>query len=340
MKTSDFDYDLPKKFIAQSPASPRDAARLMILERSTGKIRHSVFNKLTNFLLPGDLLVFNETKVIPARIYGKKIPTGGKVELLLLRRINEYQWEALVGGKRLVEGKQIEIVSGIKAQIVQVLSGARRIIHFDKPVDEKLTEIGQIPLPPYIHKELRDPNQYQTVFAKYPGSAAAPTAGLHFTRRLMREIQDKEIHFAFVTLHVGLDTFAPVEEESPADHEIHTEWYRLPAETAKMINSTKRRGGRIIAVGTTSVRALESGARFNTRDQLLLDSEGATDLFILPGYQFKIIDAMITNFHLPRSSLIMLVSAFAGKDNILRAYEEAKRENYRFFSFGDGMFIT
>jgi len=340
MKTSDFDYLLPKEFIAQSPAIPRDSARLMILDRFSGEIKHSVFNKLSALLNPGDLMIFNETKVIPARLYARKIPTGGKVELLLLRRIDDENWEALVGGKRLTLGKRIQILGGPEARIVDVLSGARRIIRFDLPIDDQLTNIGKVPLPPYIHQELHDPSQYQTVFAKDPGSAAAPTAGLHFTHRLMNEIKSKGIRIAYITLHVGLDTFAPIEEDSPEEHEIHTEWYRLPEETAFAINETIEKGGRIIAVGTTSVRALESGANSSLKNRTVKACEGATDLFILPGYKFKIVDAMITNFHLPKSSLIMLVSAFAGRKRILRAYEVAKNEGYRFYSFGDGMLIA
>ena len=339
MKTSDFNYDLPREFIAQEPVEPRDAAKLMVLNRNNGEIEHSVFANLTNYLNPGDLLVFNDTKVIPARLYAKKIPTGGKVEILLLRRINETTWEALVGGKHLWKGKQVRIVGGPRAEIIEELTGARRIIRFDSVLDDRLDTIGEVPLPPYIHRRLTDANQYQTVFAKYPGSAAAPTAGLHFTKQLLERLKGYGVKIVYITLHVGLDTFAPVEEESPDEHVIHTEWYRLSESTADTINETRIKGGRIIAVGTTAVRALESCAQKNMKDKIVISSEGATDLFILPGYEFKVVDAMITNFHLPRSSLIMLVSAFAGRENIFRAYEEAKRNNYRFYSFGDGMLI-
>lgn len=339
MKTSDFDYDLPAEFIAQTPLEPRDASRLMVLDRSSERIIHTQFNQLGKYLNPGDLLVVNETRVIPARIYGKKIPSGGKVEILLLAWRETQTWEALVGGKGLVQGRHIKIDGGPEAEILEVLSGPRRLIRFSEPLDGVLENIGQMPLPPYIHAPLTKAERYQTVYARVSGSAAAPTAGLHFTPRLVSELQQAGIGFTKILLHVGLDTFAPVTEESPQEHEIHTEWCQLTQETADLINQTKAQGGQVIAVGTTSVRTLESAAALAATGEWVAPFEGPTSLFILPGYSFRVIDAMITNFHLPRSSLIMLVSAFAGKDKILAAYELAKAEGYRFYSFGDAMFL-
>ncbi len=339
MKTSDFDYDLPAEFIAQTPLEPRDASRLMVLDRNSERIIHTQFNQLRKYLKPGDLLVVNETRVIPARIYGKKIPSGGKVEILLLAWRETQTWEALVGGKGLVQGRRIKIDGGPEAEILEVLSGPRRLIRFSEPLDGVLENIGQMPLPPYIHAPLAKAERYQTVYARVSGSAAAPTAGLHFTPRLVSELLQAGIGFTKILLHVGLDTFAPVTEETPQEHEIHTEWCQLTQETADLINQTKAQGGRVIAVGTTSVRTLESAAALAASGEWIAPFEGATSLFILPGYSFRVIDAMITNFHLPRSSLIMLVSAFAGKDKILAAYELAKAEGYRFYSFGDAMFL-
>jgi S-adenosylmethionine:tRNA ribosyltransferase-isomerase len=339
MKTSDFDYDLPAEFIAQTPLEPRDASRLMVLDRSSERIIHTQFNQLGKYLNPGDLLVVNETRVIPARIHGKKIPSGGKVEILLLAWRESQTWEALVGGKGLVQGRRIKIDGGPEAEILEVLSGPRRLIRFSEPLDGVLENIGQMPLPPYIHAPLAKAERYQTVYARVSGSAAAPTAGLHFTPRLVSELQQAGIGFTKILLHVGLDTFAPVTEETPQEHEIHTEWCQLTQETADLINQTKAQGGRVLAVGTTSVRTLESAAALAAPGEWVAPFEGSTSLFILPGYSFRVIDAMITNFHLPRSSLIMLVSAFAGKDKILSAYELAKTEGYRFYSFGDAMFL-
>jgi S-adenosylmethionine:tRNA ribosyltransferase-isomerase len=339
MKTSDFDYDLPAEFIAQTPLEPRDASRLMVLDRNSERIIHTQFNQLRKYLKPGDLLVVNETRVIPARIYGKKIPSGGKVEILLLAWRESQTWEALVGGKGLVQGRRIKIDGGPEAEILEVLSGPRRLIRFSEPLDGVLENIGQMPLPPYIHAPLAKAERYQTVYARVSGSAAAPTAGLHFTPRLVSELQQAGIGFTKILLHVGLDTFAPVTEETPQEHEIHTEWCQLTQETADLINQTKAQGGRVLAVGTTSVRTLESAAALAAPGEWVAPFEGSTSLFILPGYSFRVIDAMITNFHLPRSSLIMLVSAFAGKDKILSAYELAKTEGYRFYSFGDAMFL-
>ncbi len=339
MKTSDFDYHLPPQYIAQTPIEPRDAARLMVLQRASGKIEHAIFRELGNYLRPGDVLVLNETRVIPARLYGRKIPSGGKVEILLLSRRGEEVWEALVGGKGLKAGRRLQIEGGPEAEIIEVLDGPRRLLRFAQPIETHLERIGHVPLPPYIHTPLSDPQRYQTVFARHPGSVAAPTAGLHFTPALIERLQAQGIGFAKVTLHVGLDTFAPVTEEQPQEHKIHSEWCQVSQQAAEIINQARRRGGRIIAVGTTSVRTLESAARLAEPGEAVKPFEGPTDLFILPGYQFRVVDAMITNFHLPRSTLLMLVSAFAGREQILSAYEIAKRHGYRFYSFGDAMLI-
>jgi S-adenosylmethionine:tRNA ribosyltransferase-isomerase len=341
LKTSDFDYDLPKEYIAQTPLEPRDSSRLMVIRRKHDKVlEHTIFKDLGRYLTPGDLLVFNQTRVIPARLYARKIPTGGQVELLLLRPAVRNTWECLVGGKGLVAGRQIQVESGPVAEITKVLSGSRRLVRFSDPIDPILEDIGTIPLPPYIHEKLQDPERYQTIYADEPGSAAAPTAGLHFTRDLLDQLRGQGVKFTSVTLHVGLDTFAPVTEEDPTEHEIHTEWCRVSLDAIDKIKQTKRDGKRVIAVGTTSVRTLETiGQHYLGSSADLVAYSGPTDLFILPGYQFKIIDAIITNFHLPRSTLIMLVSAFAGRDSILSAYEIAKQEKYRFYSFGDAMLI-
>jgi len=341
MKTSDFDYDLPPGFIAQVPLELRDSSRLLVLDRHRAVLEHAVFRDLGKYLHPGDLLVLNQTRVIPARIYAHK-HTGGRVEVLLLRREDLLTWECLVGGKGLSAGRTLAIENGPAAEIVEVLDGSRRRIHFAEPVEPFFPRVGNVPLPPYIHEPLRDPERYQTVYAQDPGSVAAPTAGLHFTPRLMDELQGKGIGIAYVTLHVGLDTFAPVTEDDPTAHEIHTEWCDLPKETADAINHTRKTDGRVIAVGTTTVRTLESAAKRSfliDRQSQVKAYTGNTDLFILPGYTFRLVDGMITNFHLPKSTLIMLVSAFAGRESILHAYEVAKIEEYRFYSFGDAMLI-
>jgi len=340
MKTSDFDYDLPESSIAQFPLEPRDASRLLVLHRDTGQIEHRIFHELGDYLRNGDLLVVNRTRVIPARIYARKA-TGGRVELLLLRREDELTWQCLVGGKGLRAGTKLQVEAGPEAAISGELNGAERLIRFAEPIEPYFPRVGNVPLPPYIHEKLADPERYQTVYAREPGSAAAPTAGLHFTPELMKELEQQGVQIAYVTLHVGLDTFAPVTEEDPVEHQIHTEWCELPLETAEIINRTREQGGRIIAVGTTSVRTLESAARYSTlgRFPRIAPFSGPTDLFILPGYRFSLVDAMITNFHLPRSTLLMLVSAFAGRERILETYEIAKREDYRFYSFGDAMLI-
>lgn len=352
MQTSDFDYILPESSIAQTPVEPRDSSRLLVLHRDTGNLEHRTFRDVGDYLRAGDLLVLNQTRVIPARIYARK-STGGRVELLLLRRRAELTWEALVGGKGLRVGKKLFLESDdssrrdkeeistsgdvrIRAEIVEILAGSERLVKFSEPIEPYFSQVGNVPLPPYIHEKLNDPERYQTVYAREPGSAAAPTAGLHFTPRLLEELQVKDVKIAYVTLHVGLDTFAPVTEENPEEHVIHTEWCELPQATADLINQTKQAGGRVIAVGTTSVRTLESAV---VGQDIISPYSGATSLFILPGYQFKIVDAMITNFHLPRSTLLMLVSAFAGREKILETYKIAIQEGYRFYSFGDAMFI-
>ena len=351
MKTSDFDYNLPESSIAQTPAEPRDSSRLLVLHRDTGELEHCIFRDVSDYLRAGDLLVLNQTRVIPARIYARK-ETGGRVELLLLRRRDKLTWEALVGGKGLRVDMILKVEDGPRAQIVEILEGSERVIKFSEPIEPYFSKVGNVPLPPYIHEKLDDPERYQTVYAREPGSAAAPTAGLHFTPRLLEELQVKGVKIAYVTLHVGLDTFAPVTEDDPETHKIHSEWCELSQETADAINETKARGGRVIAVGTTSVRTLESASQYSKLDKPTpserstssIDSRispfiGPTSLFILPGYRFKVVDAMITNFHLPKSTLLMLVSAFVGREKILETYESAIKEGYRFYSFGDAMLM-
>lgn len=338
MRTEDFDYELPPERIAQRPAQPRDSSRLMVLARASGEVQHRIFRQLPELLTPGDLLVLNETRVLPARLEARKIPGGGKAELLLLSKEAPAVWTVLVGGKGLRPGRRVEVVGGPHATILENLGGPRRRVRFNEPVEPLLDEIGAMPLPPYIERPLRDPEEYQTVYGRRLGSAAAPTAGLHFTPELLEKVQSEGIGLARLTLHVGMDTFAPVHEEDPEEHPIHTEWCELTQETADRINAARRRGNRVVAVGTTSVRALETAAR-NHEATGLSAFEGPTDLYILPGFQFRIVDALITNFHLPRSTLLMLVSAFAGRETILNAYEVAKWEGYRFYSFGDAMLI-
>lgn len=339
MKTSDFDYDLPPERIAQTPIEPRHASRLMVLDRAADTLEHAHFYDLGRFLDPGDLLVINQTRVIPARIFAHKLPGGGRVELLLIRRIEDTSWEVLGGGKGLLTGRKLEVEGGPAAEVTGELEGPRRVVTFAEPIEPFLERIGNMPLPPYIHTHLDDPERYQTVYARQPGSAAAPTAGLHFTPELMQSLREQGILFANVTLHVGLDTFAPVNEEDPVEHKIHTEWCEVTPEAARQVNETKLRGKRVVAVGTTSVRTLESAARMAGPGETIGTFSGPTNLFILPGFTFRAVDAMITNFHLPRSTLLMLVSAFAGRERILSAYETAKKECYRFYSFGDAMFI-
>jgi S-adenosylmethionine:tRNA ribosyltransferase-isomerase len=351
MKTSDFDYHLPESSIAQTPLEPRDSSRLLVLHRDSGRMEHRIFRDLGLFLRPNDLLILNRTRVIPARIFARK-ETGGRVELLLLRRRDELTWEALVGGKSLRKGAKVIVQSdnsgsgtaelrtpkdaGVRAEIIEILEGSERLIRFSQPIEPHFPSVGNVPLPPYIHEKLTNPERYQTVYAREMGSAAAPTAGLHFTPRLLEELQASGVNIGYVTLHVGLDTFAPVTEDEPEEHKIHTEWCELPQVTAALINQTRQNGGRVIAVGTTSVRTLESAW---VGQDAIPPYRGPTALFILPGYQFKVVDAMLTNFHLPKSTLIMLVSAFAGRERILSTYEIAIKEGYRFYSFGDAMLI-
>ncbi len=339
MRTDDFDYFLPPERIAQTPVEPRHASRLLVVNRASDQLEHRHFWEVGDYLRPGDLLVVNHTRVLPARIFARK-PTGGKVEILLLRQEEDQVWEALVGGKRVTAGLSLQLEDGASVKVEAVLDGSRRRLRFEGPVQAYLERHGQMPLPPYIHTPLSNPERYQTVYAAQPGSAAAPTAGLHFTPELMDALRAKGVGFATVTLHVGLDTFAPVTEDDPQEHVIHTEWCQLTPETAAQIEAARQAGGRVIAVGTTSVRTLESAARAAGPGQSVAAYSGPTDLFILPGYKFRAVDAMITNFHLPRSTLLMLVSAFAGRERMLAAYAEAVRLEYRFFSFGDAMLIV
>lgn len=341
MKTSDFYYDLPKELIAQTPVEPRDSSRLMLLDRSTGEIDHKHFYDIIDSLNPGDLLVANDSRVLPARIYGIKDETGARVEFLLLRQITGNRWEALCKpGKKAKEGTSFTFGDGLlRATVAEVKDDGNRIVDFecDENFFSTLDKIGQMPLPPYITEELKDKERYQTVYSHELGSAAAPTAGLHFTKELMQRIKDKGVNIAYVTLHVGLGTFRPVKVDDVTNHKMHSEHYEIPEETSRLINETKKNGGRVIAVGTTSCRTLESVATFYGE---IKPCEGFTDIFIYPGYEFKVLDGLVTNFHLPESTLIMLVSAFAGYDNVMNAYKTAVEEKYRFFSFGDAMFIS
>ncbi len=348
MDIRDFDYELPPEYIAQTPVEPRDAARLMVLNRADQSIAHRIFRDIGDYLRPGDLLVLNDTRVIPARLFGRKLPGGGRVEVLLLRPRTPTVWEALVRGRGVRVGTRIGMEkSDLTGEVREVGETGERVIAFDRPLTSLLESIGTIPLPPYIRTPLKDPERYQTVYARHAGAVAAPTAGLHFTPELMLRLRQQGIGLAYVTLHIGLDTFRPVTEERIEEHRIHTEWARLPVETARQINATRLAGGRVVAVGTTVVRTLETAA-WRGLGQAEGDAcpwhpvapfEGQTDLFIIPGFQFRVVDALITNFHLPRSTLLMLVSAFAGREFILRAYQEAIREGYRFYSFGDAMLI-
>ena len=340
MLVSDYDYDLPKELIAQDPLEDRSSSRLLVLNKNTGEFSHHHFKDIKEYLRPGDCLVINDTKVIPARLYGRKEETGAAIEVLLLKRLTGDEWECLVRpGKKLRPGTRVEFGDGkLKGTITGMLEEGNRKIAFeyDGIFEEILDELGQMPLPPYITHELKDKNMYQTVYAKYEGSAAAPTAGLHFTKELLEEIKAMGVEIATVTLHVGLGTFRPVKVDRIEDHHMHSEYYIVEPEQAEKINRAKREGHRIISVGTTSCRTLESAAK----DGFVAAGSGNTEIFIYPGYEFKIIDCLITNFHLPQSTLLMLVSALAGRDNIMAAYKEAVKEKYRFFSFGDAMFIT
>jgi S-adenosylmethionine:tRNA ribosyltransferase-isomerase len=312
---------------------------LLVLERASGHLEHTTFWEIGRFLKPKDLLVLNQTRVIPARLYAQKLPGGGKVELLLLRRQDALTWEVLGGGKGLKDGRKLEVIGGPAAEVTAVLDGSRRMVRFSEDIEPFLPTAGSVPLPLYIHTPLSDPERYQTVYARTPGSAAAPTAGLHFTPELISHLEGLGVKFVKLTLHVGLDTFAPVGEENPVEHKIHTEWCELTPWAAQVINTTHREGGRVVAVGTTSVRTLETAARFASPGEGVGAFTGSTGLFILPGYQFTVVDAMVTNFHLPRSTLLMLVSAFAGRERILDTYATAVKEGYRFYSFGDAMLI-
>lgn len=340
LSKKDFYYDLPEELIAQDPLSDRSSSRLLKLDKNTGEFTHHVFKEITDFLNPGDCLVLNNTKVIPARLFGTKEGTGANVEFLLLKRLENDKWECLVKpGRKVHVGDTFIYGDGcLKSEVVEITPEGNRIIQFyyEGIFEEILDKLGEMPLPPYITHKLQDKNRYQTVYAKYEGSAAAPTAGLHFTPELLEEIKAKGVHVAFVTLHVGLGTFRPVKEDNILDHHMHSEWYEVTKEAADIINSAKASGGRIICVGTTSCRTIESAADDNGLVMAKCDN---TEIFIYPGYKFKVLDCLITNFHLPESTLIMLVSALAGRENVLNAYKEAVEERYRFFSFGDAMFI-
>ena len=340
MKTSDFYYDLPEELIAQDPLEDRTASRLLVLDRKTGAVKHKIFSDVIDYLNKGDCLVINNTRVIPARLIGEKEGTGGKVEVLLLKRRANDVWETLVKpGKKLKPGAKITFGDGrLRAEVLEVVEEGNRLVKFcyEGIFEEILDSLGEMPLPPYITHKLEDKEMYQTVYAKFDGSAAAPTAGLHFTKELLNKIEEKGIKISSITLHVGLGTFRPVKVDDVNNHHMHTEWYEVNAEAAEIINETKRNGGRVICVGTTSCRTIESVADDNG---YMKAKTGETDIFIYPGYKFKVMDGLITNFHLPESTLVMLVSAFAGKENVLSAYETAVKEKYRFFSFGDAMIL-
>lgn len=350
---ADFDYDLPERFIAQTPIEPRDASRLLVLHRVTGDIEHHHFRDVVEYLSAGDVLVLNNTRVIPARLHATK-PQGGAVEVLLLRQLDETRWQALVGGRRVVPGLTLRLTENLSAEVERELDEAERVLRFNQPINDQLQTLGEMPLPPYIHEPLTDQERYQTVFSRDVGSAAAPTAGLHFTDELLLQLRERGVRFAYCTLHIGLGTFKPVRAERLADHVMHYERAVLTAENARVINEAKLAGGRIVAVGTTAARTLETAGILSEggdpsqpyqetaacpwRPVIAFDQD--TDLFIYPGYRWRVVDALITNFHLPKSTLLMMVSSFAGRDAILPAYETAKRENYRFFSFGDAMLIV
>jgi S-adenosylmethionine:tRNA ribosyltransferase-isomerase len=360
LRTDEFDYSLPSELIAQTPVEPRDASRLMVVNRASTEITHRRFRDLLDYLRPGDVLVANDSRVISARLFGRKA-TGGRVEILLLKRLDaeHHRWEVLVGGKRVRADSELHIEkAGTRAvaRVVEELSEARRILEFDRPITPLLDKLGETPLPPYIHEPLRNAERYQTVFSRVDGSAAAPTAGLHFTPEMLLALREQGVILAFVTLHIGLDTFKPVTTEYVADHLIHSEWASLSPEVARQINQARLAGGRLVAVGTTVVRILETAAlrsagvtgSLQQASYLRADlcpwrpvvaTDGPTDLFIYPGFRFRVVDVMLTNFHLPKSSLLMLVSAFGGQELIRRAYQIAIAERYRFFSFGDAMLI-
>lgn len=340
LKKSDFYFDLPQELIAQDPLEDRSSSRLLVLDRATGQVSHHIFREIVDYLRPGDCLVLNNTKVIPARLLGVREQTGAHVEVLLLKRRENDVWETLVKpGKKCRPGTKLVFGDGLlRAEVLETVEEGCRLIRFDYEGiwEEVLDRLGEMPLPPYITHKLQDKNRYQTVYARHEGSAAAPTAGLHFTRELLGQIAGKGVHIAYVTLHVGLGTFRPVKEENVLEHHMHSEYYEVTEETADLINAAKAGGGRVICVGTTSCRTLESAADDNG---FVRPGSGSTEIFIYPGYRFKVLDALVTNFHLPESTLVMLVSALAGRERVLGAYEEAIRERYRFFSFGDAMLI-
>ena len=340
MKTSDFNFELPQELIAQTPLERRDSSRLMVLDKTTGAWRHQHFYELPSLLKPGDCLILNDSRVLPARLIGHRLPGGGACEVLLLIDRGNKTWECLVRpGKKMRTGARLSFGDGeLTAEVVDEVEGGNRLVRFDYEgiFLEKLERLGKMPLPPYIKAELKDPERYQTVYSREVGSAAAPTAGLHFTKELLQQIRDMGVNIGYVTLHVGLGTFRPVKEDEITDHEMHSEYCTIPQETADLINRTKAAGGRVICVGTTSCRTVESWA---ADDGTMTAKSGWTNIFIYPGYRFKVLDGLITNFHLPESTLIMLVSALAGREHVLAAYEEAVRERYRFFSFGDAMAI-
>ncbi len=362
MKTSDFDYDLPPHLIAQTPIEPRDASRLMVISRARGMIEHRLFRDLVEYLQPGDVLVCNDSRVIPARLYGRKEPSGGKVELLLVAKRSEDSWEALVRGRRVRVGTRIKLHAAeqppVYGEVRAETESGGRLIAFSTPLEPLLNDLGVVPLPPYIHEPLAEPERYQTVYARVNGSVAAPTAGLHFTPQLMEEIEARGVEFAFVTLSISLDTFRPVRTEKVEEHPMHSEYCCLSPMVADRLNRAKREGRRLVAVGTTSVRVLETAARVGNRDkgigsrdegigsrndgedEPLSPYSGWTDLFIYPDFRFRVVDALLTNFHLPRSTLLMLVAAFAGKELIDRAYRAAIEQGYRFYSFGDCMLLS
>ena len=340
MRKEDFNFDLPEELIAQDPLEDRSSSRLLVLDKETGKTEHHVFREIIDYLEAGDCLVINDTKVIPARLIGSKIGTDAKIEVLLLKRKENDVWETLVKpGKKAKIGTRISFGDGLLVgEVVDIVEEGNRLIHFEYEgiFEEILDRLGQMPLPPYITHQLEDKNRYQTVYAKHSGSAAAPTAGLHFTPELLKKIEEKGVQIARVTLHVGLGTFRPVKVDNILEHHMHSEFYQIEEEAAEKINTAKANGKRVIAVGTTSCRTIESAAK---EDGTIAPVSGWTDIFIYPGYQFKVLDCLITNFHLPESTLVMLVSALAGREHVLNAYEEAIKERYRFFSFGDAMFI-
>ena len=341
LKTSDFYFDLPEELIAQDPLEDRSSSRLLMLDKNTGEIRHEVFRNIADYLEEGDCLVLNNTRVLPARLLGIKEETGAAVEVLLLKRREGDVWETLVKpGRKMKPGAHLVFGDGIlKAEVLDVVEEGNRLIRFSYQgiFEEVLDSLGEMPLPPYITHKLKDKNRYQTVYAKYDGSAAAPTAGLHFTEELIKQIDEKGVKLAYVTLHVGLGTFRPVKADNILEHHMHSEYYQITDQAAKTINETKKSGHRVICVGTTSCRTIESAA---DADGMLRECCGDTEIFIYPGYQFKVLDGLITNFHLPESTLVMLVSALAGRENVLSAYQKAIEERYRFFSFGDAMFIS